>query len=126
MEVAIVAAVLGAIVLIVYLSKRLNTYSDSMYGYRPIGFATVFLAMIPYVLLGAGLIFRESDPANLEWGIIFGVLSVIGLFMWIKQRSDTQVAFGATILLLIAGLPSLLILILFLNRDGDDYYYYDD
>ena len=126
MEVMIVAAVLGAIVLMVWLSKKLNTYSIEQYGYQPIGFATIFLAMIPYVLIGAGLIFRDSDPANFEWAITFAVMSVFGLFKWIAHHSDSKVALGATILLMITGLPALLLLISFMSRDGDHYYYYDD
>ncbi len=126
MEVTIIAAIIGVIVLVVWLSKKLNAHSIMTYGYQPIGIATVFLAMIPYVLLGAGLFFKQSDPANLEWAITFAVISVIGLFKWIKMHSDTQVALGATLLLLIAGLPALLLLLMLASRDGDNCYYYDD
>lgn len=125
MEVAILAAVLAFIVGMVWLSKKLNTYSITMYGYQPIGFATIFLAMIPYVLIAGGLFFKENDPANMEWAIIFSTLSVIGLFQWIKRQTDSKVALGATLLLLITGLPALLVLISLLGRDGDNYYYDD-
>lgn len=126
MEVMIVAAVLGAIVLVVWLSRKLNAYSIEEYGYQPIGFATIFLAMIPYVLIVAGVIFKDNDPANMEWAVTFAVMSVIGIFKWIARHSDSKVALGATVLLLITGLPALLLLISLMSRDGDNYYYYDD
>jgi len=53
-------------------------------------------------------------------------MSVIGLFKWIARHSDSKVALGATVLLLITGLPALLLLISLMRRDGDNYYYYDD
>ena len=126
MEVMFIALALGVIVLAVWLSKKLNRYSLEMYDYTPIGISTILLAMIPYILIAAGLIFEGSDPANMEWATLFASLSIVGLYKWIKIKSDWQVALGATILLLMAGLPAFLILLSFFNRDGDNYIYYDD
>jgi len=124
MEVAMIAAVLGAIVLLVWLSKKLNAYSEEEFGYTPIGFGTIFLGMIPYVLIVAGIIFAKSGSENLPIAVGLAILSTGGLYAWIASRSSQAVALGATVLLLLIGLPALLLLFGASGRN-DDYYYYD-
>ena len=106
----------------VWLSKTLNKYSEEEYAYTPIGLSTIFLGMIPYVLVIAGLLFQDNDPMNLPMSILFASLSLMGLFYWILKRSSAMVALGAVIILMIAGLPAVLFLF-FSSRD--DGYYYD-
>lgn len=124
MEVSIVAGVIAAILLIIWLSKRLNEYSIREYGYAPIGMGTILLGMIPYVLIIAGFIFLKEDSNNLFMAIIFASASIIGLFLWISHHASAPVAAAAIVLLMLIGLPMLLLLLASSERD-DDYYYYD-
>ena len=121
MEITLFAGALAFVVLMVWLSKTLNRYSEEQYGYTPIGLSTIFLGMIPYVLIIVGLLFQDNDPMNLPMAILFASLSVIGLFYWISNRSSAMVATGAVFILMVAGLPA--VLFLFFSRRGDDYYY---
>ena len=114
------AASLAFLVLVVWASKRLNHYSEIMYGYTPIGLATIGLSMIPYVLLIAGLSLKANDPMNLTYAIAFAGLSVLGIFIWIVKQSSVGVAFLATLMLMIAGLPA--VLFLFFSNRNDGYY----
>ena len=123
MEITLFAGALAFLVLMVWLSKTLNRYSEEQYGYAPIGLSTIFLGMIPYVLMIAGLLFQDNDPMNLPMAIVFALLSVIGLFYWILNRSSAMVATGAVVILMIAGLPG--VLFLFFSGRDDEYYYYD-
>ena len=121
MEITIFAGALAFVVLMVWLSKALNRYSEEKYGYAPIGLSTIFLGMIPYLLIIVGFLFQDNDPMNLSMAIFFAFLSVMGLFYWILKRSSVMVAAGAIIILMVAGLPA--VLFLFFSRRGDDYYY---
>ena len=121
MEITIFAGALAFVVLMVWLSKALNRYSEEKYGYAPIGLSTIFLGMIPYLLIIVGFLFQDNDPMNLSMAIFFAFLSVMGLFYWILKRSSVMVAAGAIIILIVAGLPA--VLFLFFSRRGDDYYY---
>jgi hypothetical protein len=123
MEIKILAGALAFLVLMVWLSKTLNRHSEMEYGYTPIGLSTIFLGMIPYVLIIAGLLFQDNDPMNLPMAMLFASLSVIGLFYWILKRSSAMVATGAVVILMIAGLPA--VLFLFFSGRDDEYYYYD-
>jgi len=123
MEVQILAGALAFLVLMVWLSKTLNRHSEMEYGYTPIGITTILLAMIPYVLIIAGFIFAKNGSDNLTFAILFAAISAGGLFWWIAHRSSVMVGVGATILLLLIGLPAL-ILVFSSSRD-DGYYYYD-
>lgn len=122
MEIKILAGVLALLVLTVWLSKRLNRHSEMMYGYTPIGIATILLAMIPYVLIIAGFIFEKNGSDNLTFAILFAVISAGGLFWWIAHHSSVMVGLGATILLLLIGLPALILVV---SSSSDDGYYYD-
>jgi len=122
MEIQILAGALVFLVLMVWLSKTLNSHSEMEYGYAPIGMATILLAMIPYVLIIAGIIFAKNGSDNLTFAIIFAVISSGGLFGWIAHRSSAMVGVGGTILLLLIGLPALILAVLASRDDG---YYYD-
>ena len=121
MEIKIFAGALAFLVLMVWLSKRLNRHSEMEYGYTPIGIATILLAMIPYALIIAGFIFQKEGSDNLQWAIIFATLSATGLFWWIAHRSSMMIGIGATILLLLIGLPALILVVM--SSRNDDYYY---
>lgn len=123
MEIKILAGVLVLLVLVVWLSKTLNSHSEIMYGYTPISISTILLAMIPYVLIIVGIIFEGKGSDNLTLAILFAVVSAGGLFWWIAHHSSAMVGIGATILLLLIGLPALILVVL-LSRN-DDYCYYD-
>jgi hypothetical protein len=122
MEVTRLALSFVLLVFLVWASKRINRHSEEYYGYTPIGFSTIFLAMIPYVLLIAGFFFFTDDPTNQIMSIILGVASVIGLFWWIESHSSFAVALGSIVILLIAGIAMLVVILLLSGRDGD---YYD-
>lgn len=124
MEVTILAGILGGIVFLVWLSRQLNAYSEEMYDYSPIGFGTIFLAMIPYILIIGGVFFNDASQQNLTMAVLFGGVSIVGLFLWIAKRSSIYVALAAMVLLLIIALPMLLILFGSRNKN-DEYYYYD-
>jgi len=123
MEVAGLALSIALLVFLVWASKRINRHSEEHYGYTPIGFATIILAMIPYVLLIAGFFFFQEDPANQMMSIVLGTASIIGLFWWIEQHSSFGVALGSIGILLIAGIAMFIVIILASDRDAD--YYYD-
>jgi len=124
MEVTRLALSFALLVFLVWASKRINRHSEEHYGYTPIGFATIFLAMIPYALLIAGFFFFTEDPANQLMSIILGVATVIGLFWWIESHSSFWVALESIVILLIAGILMFIVIILASGRDSD--YYYDD
>ena len=111
------------LVLLVWASKALNRHSEIEYGYTPIGFSTMFLAMIPYALLIAGFVFFKEDPANQLMSVILGVAAVIGLYWWLEQHSSMWVALGSIVILMIAGIGMLAVILLLSGRDRDDYYY---
>ena len=123
MEIKILAGALAFLVLMVWLSKKLNKHSEIMYGYTPIGIATILLAMIPYVLIIAGIIFAKEGSDNLQLAIIFAVISAGGLFWWIAHRSSMMIGVAATVLLLLIGLPALILVVS--STRNDDYYDYD-
>lgn len=123
MEISIIAGIIASVVLLVWLSKKLNSHSFEKYGYRPIGLGTIILGMIPYILVIVGLFLKDTNLDNLQMAIVFAGLSELSLFGWIAYRSSWKVALGALIILLLVGLPALLVLIFSDNRD--DYYYYD-
>jgi len=124
MEVTRLALAFALLVFLVWTSKAINRYSEEHYYYTPIGFSTIFLAMIPYALLIAGFGFFTDDPANQMMSIILGVTAVIGLFWWIEHHSSFYVALGSIIILLIAGILMFVVIMLASGRDSD--YYYDD
>ncbi len=124
MEVTRLALAFALLVFLVWTSKRINRHSEENYGYTPIGFATIFLAMIPYALLIAGFFFFTEDPSNQMMSIILGVTAVIGLFWWIESHSSFWVALGSIVILLIAGILMFIVIMLASGRDRD--YYYDD
>jgi len=124
MEVTRLALSIALLVFLVWASKRINRHSEERYGYTPIGFPTIILAMIPYVLLIAGFFFFTDDPANQTMSIILGVTAVIGLFWWIEQHSSFSVALGSIVILMIFGILMFIVIMLASGRDSD--YYYDD
>ena len=123
MEVTRLALSFAVLVFLVWASKKINRHSEEQYGYTPIGFSTIFLAMIPYALLIAGFFFFTEDPTNQLMSVILGVTAVIGLFWWIEQHSSFYVALGSIIILMIAGIVMFVVIILASGRDAD---YYDD
>ena len=120
MELTYIAGGIAFLVLVVWLIRTLNAYSEEKYYYRPIGIGTIFLTVIPYVLLIAGYLLKDSDPNNLSMAIILASASVIGLFLWISHHSSAMVAAGAIVLLMISGILAMLI---FTFSGRDDYYY---
>lgn len=122
MEISIVAGVIAFILILVWLSHKLNEHSMIHYGYTPIGLGTIVLGMIPFILIIAGFVLENKDPNNLHLALLFAGVSVIGLFWWVAHRSSWRVALGTVIILLLVGLPALALW--FLSRD-DGYYYYD-
>jgi len=125
MEVTYIATAIAALLLLIWTGKKLNRYSEEHYYYTPIGLSTIFLAMIPYALLIAGFFFFTEDPLNQKMALIFGSLSVVGLFWWIQHQSSFYVALGAIIILMISGLLMLAVILLASGGRDDDYYYDD-
>lgn len=125
MEIIRLALAFALLVFLVWLSKRINRYSEEHYAYTPIGFSTIFLAMIPYVLLIAGFFIFTEDPTNQLMSIILAVVAIIGLFWWIEQHSSYYVALGSIVILLIAGILMFVVIMLASGRSSDDYYYDD-
>jgi len=80
MEISIIAGIIAFIVILVWLSKKLNEHSMIHYGYTPIGLGTIVLGMIPFILIIAGLFLEDKDPNNMLMALVFAGLSVIGLF----------------------------------------------
>jgi len=125
MEVTRLALAFALLVFLVWTSKRINRHSEEHYGYTPIGFSTVFLAMIPYALLIAGFFFFTEDPANQTMSLILGITAVIGLFWWIESHSSFWVALGSMVILMIFGIFMFIVIILASGRDNSCYYYED-
>jgi len=125
MEVTYMALILALLVLLVWVSKTINRYSEENYYYTPIGFATISLAMIPYALLIAGFFLFTEDPMNQLMSIILGVTAIIGLFWWIEHHSSFYVALGSIVILMIAGLLMVVFVLLSSGGSSDDDYYYD-
>ncbi len=119
------ALVLAALLLLVWVAKTINRRSEENYGYTPISFATISLAMIPYALLIAGFFIFTNDPSNQMMSVILGAAAVMGLFWWIERHSSFAVALGSIVVLMISGILMLVFIILLSGRDGDTYYYDD-
>jgi drug/metabolite transporter (DMT)-like permease len=124
MEVTALAVSFALLGFLVWSSKRINRYSEAHYGYTPIGLGTLFLAMIPYVLLIVGFFFFREDPSNQTMAIVLGVASAIGLFWWIESHSSFLVVLGSIIILPIAGITMFAVILPASGRDNS--YYYDD
>lgn len=110
---------LAFLILVVWIGKKINSYSEEKYKYKPIVVETIFFGMIPYALLIAGYI---SDYTYLSLIIILACGSIAGLFIWILMRSSVLVSLGSTLFLTILGLPT----VLFLFFSNIDEKYHDD
>jgi ABC-type Na+ efflux pump permease subunit len=120
MEITLIALGLLLIGSLFYFGIKLNKYSEAQYNYSPINIWTILVMAVPFVLLLFGFLLVQS-PENQVLSILFGLATTIGMFIYIQKKSDTQVALGAIVILLFAGLAITLLLSSSSRRDDDDY-----
>ncbi len=109
------------LIFLVWLTKTINRYSKENYRYTPINFATIFLVMIPHMLLLAGLFYFKEASILV---FVFSAISTIGIFWWIKKQSSFYIALGSTMILLTFSILMFIVLILASQRSSS--YFFDD
>ena len=121
MEITLIAIALLTAAGLIYGGLKLNAYSEEKYNYEPINFLTILAMIVPYILLFIGFLYL-NDPTNKDLSIIFTLASIIAVFMHILKKTDAEVAIGATVVLLFAGV----MLLMLASSTRRDHYYYDD
>ena len=122
MQITIIFIGILFIVGLVYFGMKLNNYSEEKYDYRPINIFNAGIMMTPFILIICGYYFFKHNEINLYLATIFSLILMIGNFMYIKTKTDLNVALGAIFILVFAGL--LLLLLLFgSSRNNDEYYH---
>lgn len=120
MEITLIAIGLLFVAGLIYGGIKLNTYSEQKYQYMPINFLTILAMTIPFILLICGFfIFKENGNQILS--VIFAIISAGLVFVNIQKKTDDEIALGATVILLFAGLALVLLAAGSSKRD-DDYY----
>ena len=122
MQITIIFIGILFIVGLVYFGMKLNNYSEEKYDYRPINIFNAGIMMTPFILIICGYYFFKHNEINLYLAIIFSLILIVGNFIYIKTKTDLNVALGAIFILAFAGL--LLLLLLFgRSRNNDEYYH---
>lgn len=122
MQITIIFIGILFIVGLVFFGMKLNNYSEEKYDYRPINIFNAGIMMTPFILIICGFFFFKNNEMNLYLAIIFSLILMIGNFIYIKTKTDLNVALGAIFILVFAGL--LLLLLLFgSSRNNDEYYH---
>ena len=123
MQITIIFIGILFIVALVYFGMKLNNYSDEKYDYTPINIYNAAIMMIPFILLACGFFFLRDNEINKYLSVIFSLIIVIGNFLYIKTKTDLNVALGAIFILFFAGLL-LLFLIVGSSRNSNEYDHY--
>lgn len=118
MEIALIAIALLTAAGLIFGGMKLNAYSEEKYNYEPINILTILAMTIPFVLLFLGFIIF-NDETNKGLSIVFAIVAAAFVFMYILNKTDEEVAFAATVILLFAGLVLLMIAA---NTRRDHYY----
>lgn len=122
MQITIIFIGILFIVGLVFFGMKLNNYSEEKYDYRPINIFNAGIMMTPFILIICGYYFFKHNEINLYLSIIFSLILIVGNFIYIKTKTDLNVALGAIFILVFAGL--LLLLLLFgSSRNNDEYYH---
>ena len=122
MQITIIFIGILFIVGLVYFGMKLNNYSEEKYDYRPINIFNAGIMMTPFILIICGYYFFKHNEINLYLSIIFSLILIVVNFIYIKTKTDLNVALGAIFILVFAGL--LLLLLLFgSSRNNDEYYH---
>ena len=122
MQITIIFIGILFIVGLVYFGMKLNNYSEEKYDYRPKNIFNAGIMMTPFILIICGYYFFKHNEINLYLAIIFSLILIVGNFIYIKTKTDLNVALGAIFILAFAGL--LLLLLLFgSSRNNDEYYH---
>ena len=121
MQITIIFIGILFIVGLVFFGMKLNNYSEEKYDYRPINIFNAGIMMTPFILIICGYYFFKHNEINSYLAIIFSLILIVGNFIYIKTKTDLNVALGAIFILVFAGL--LLLLLLFgSSRNNDEYY----
>lgn len=121
MEIAVIAIALLTAVSLIFGGIKLNAYSHEKYNYEPINILTILAMTIPFILLFLGFIIF-NDATNKWLSIVFSLTAAAFVFMYILNKTDEEVAFAATVILLFAGL----VLLMIAANTRSSHYYYDD
>lgn len=122
MQITIIFIGILFIVGLVFFGMKLNNYSEEKYDYRPINIFNAGIMMTPFILIICGYYFFKHNEINLYLAIIFSLILIVGNFIYIKTKTDLNVALGAIFILVFAGL--LFLLLLFgSSRNNDEYYH---
>ncbi|WP_323665330.1 hypothetical protein [Aliarcobacter butzleri] len=122
MQITIIFIGILFIVGLVYFGMKLNNYSDEKYDYTPINIYNAVIMMISFILIACGFFFLRDNEINKYLSIVFSLIIVIGNFLYIKTKTDFNVALGSIFILFFSGLL-LLLLIVGSSRNNDDYYH---
>lgn len=115
--VVLVAVVTGIIMAV----KRINVHAEARYSFRPISWGRTFMVVVPLLLLPlAQLLDLSGCNYNLAAALLLLISVVVGIFLWIKSKTNLRIALTSTALLIIIGLVLAtfiaLIIIIFLTR----------
>lgn len=121
MEITLIAIAILTAVGLIYGGIKLNAYSEEKYNYEPINILTILAMTIPFVLLFAGFIIF-NDATNKWLSIVFALAVAVFVFLYILDKTDEEVAFASTVILLFAGV----VLFMMAANTRRDHHYYDD
>ena len=108
MRVIWVITVIVAIVAFGFASIKLNVYSQREYGYEPINTGTVLFGLIPFIILIVGQYGEHNEETgSLQIAIFFSLILVIILVWWIAQKTSSEVALGASLMIMTLSLAFL-------------------